>query len=93
MDDMMSRISSLLENPESADKIKQIASSLGGDGGNDTALASDGDMSAMFSGSEVREVALLNAMKPYMRASRAEKIDAAIRALRMIRMLRNMKGF
>jgi len=43
------------------------------------------------SSSHRREVNLLNAMRPYLRASRAEKVDRALKAIRMIDLLSNFR--
>lgn len=108
MADLFSKISEILSNPESAQKIREIASSISaGDSGSAEsssdlssavpALApSDGDgfdvlgvLGGLSSsgGTHSRDLALLNAMRPYLRASRAGKIDNVIKAIRMIDML------
>ena len=62
-----------------------------------SSVPDDGSLGNLFSGfasagaSHSREVALLSAMRPYLRSSRAGKIDRAIRAIRMIDMLSNFR--
>lgn len=106
MPDLFSKISEILSNPESAQKIREIASSLSSgesDGGESvSALASEpaslpaadpiGSLGALSqlnfsSGAHSRDLALLNAVRPYLRSSRAGKIDNAIKAIRVIDML------
>lgn len=106
MPDLFSKISEILSNPESAQKIREIASSLStGDAGSSEPVAdiaasapplpSGDDMSFLSAltgftssgGAHSRDLALLNAMRPYLRASRAGKIDNAIKAIRVIDML------
>lgn len=43
------------------------------------------------SGAHSRDLALLNAVRPYLRASRAGKIDNAIKAIRVIDMLSGLR--
>ncbi len=109
---MFSKISEILANPETAQKIREIASSLSdSSGGNETAAdisqPVDGGNeapSAMASGNGIlpllghgnegghsRDLALLQAIRPYMRQTRAGKIDTAIRAIRMIDMLKALR--
>lgn len=49
-----------------------------------------GGLSSGFS-AHSREMALLNAVRPYLRASRAGKIDNAIKAIRVIDMLSGLR--
>lgn len=108
MPDLFSKISEILSNPESAQKIREIASTLSSPGNGDSpaedfpeslpadapALPASGsfDFADLFSGfsgsgSHSRDLALLNAVRPYLRASRAGKIDNAIKAIRVIDLL------
>ncbi len=107
MPDLFSKISEILSNPESAQKIREIASSLsspsaGGNGvsSEETPPSVSADAPALPSapgfdsldlfsgfsagGAHSRDLALLNAVRPYLRASRAGKIDNAIKAIRVI---------
>ena len=99
---MMSKLSDILSDPDSAEKIKQVASSLFPDqsGTSSSELPAEGvgfDMakiSQAISGVSVqnsREVNLLRAIMPYMRQSRADKISSAIKAIQVINILSALK--
>lgn len=115
MDDMISRISSILDDSEQVEKIKQIAASMMGN--NDDKNTEQGEVSTenipkvettpAISGDTVsrsqsyarifssinctKNISLLNAIRPYMRSSRAEKIGSAIKAMEMIELLSKIK--
>ncbi len=112
MDDMISRLSSILDDPEQAEKIKKIAASMmGGETTespemqvaeeNSEALPvmaenisqpRSNSYSRIFSAMGCsKNVSLLNAIRPYMRSSRAEKIGSAIKAMEMIELLSKLK--
>ena len=103
MSDMFSKISEILANPEASEKIREIAASLSSGNGSSVSadLPSEGESSTAASlgalslpsasGGRDRELALLNAIRPYMRQSRVGRIDTAIRALRMLDMLRALR--
>ena len=107
MDDMISRISSILDDPEQAAKIKQIAASMMGNSPSETEHTEDTvpisvsetpQSSVMSSYGKLlssmncsKNVTLLNAIRPYMRSSRAEKIGSAIKAMEMIELLSKLK--
>ena len=105
MPDLFSKVSELLSDPEAARKIQSIASSLSSSEGSSPAAASpglpteegNGDLSGMLSGltegisSHRRETDLLYAVRPYLRPSRAGKIDRALKAIRMIDLLSNLR--
>ena len=110
MDDMISKISSILDDPEQAAKIKQIASSMmGGDsqeniqtererveeqtaGTPPAQIKSTAPYDKLFSTMNCsKNVTLLNAIRPYMRSSRAEKIGSAIKAMEMMELLSKLK--
>lgn len=111
MDDMISRISSILDDPEQAAKIKQIAASMMGESSEKSepievktesediptvAEATSAPVSRsyekLFSSMNCsKNVTLLNAIRPYMRSSRAEKIGSAIKAMEMIELLSKLK--
>lgn len=101
-DDMLSKISGILENPDALEKIKSIAADLGGVGGGDasspssSATAASTDLSGLLPGLNVnfdgaRTLALLEAIRPFMRESRAAKVDTAIRAVRMMGVISKLK--
>lgn len=110
MDDMFSRISALLDNPEQAEKIKQLAASFVKDESNKTtapaaetapgetlatamtSTAMPQQLGNLLSGaSHSRDVSLLNAIRPYMRKSRADKLSSAIKAMEMIEIFSKLK--
>ncbi len=109
MPDLLSKISEILSNPESAQKIREIAATLSTESPSsppsqeeDFPVSSVPDAPALptvspvdavslfsgFSGgAHSRDLALLNAVRPYLRSSRAGKIDNAIKAIRVIDLL------
>lgn len=104
MADLFSKVSEILADPEASRRIREIASSLSSsdpppsEGVSDPVSSPDppSDSASLQSlllgaGSHGREVALLRAVRPYLRASRAGKIDGAIRAIRMIDMLSSLR--
>lgn len=68
-----------------------------GEGEGALSLPAGGDFLNSFSGiahassAHSRELALLNAVRPYLRASRADKIDRALKAIRVIDLLSNLR--
>lgn len=100
---MISRLSEILDNPEQAEKIKQIAASMMN--GSSESIESSEPKEPEKSAAPVsrsydklfttvnysRNANLLNAIKPYMRSSRAEKIGSALKALEMIDLLSKLK--
>jgi hypothetical protein len=100
--DLFSKVSELLSDPKAAGAIRQIAASVsspeGGEADAEPVLPelpsegapSVGDLPFSLS-SHRREVDLLNAMRPYLRASRADKVDRALKAIRMIDLLSNFR--
>jgi len=102
-DDMMSRLSDILDDPKAMEKIKSIAESLGGGGtsSSDTDVslpssASEGISENVFSGFDLnidsgRAVALLEALRPFMRQSRIPKVNTAIKAVQMMSVLSKIK--
>lgn len=89
--DMFSKISQMLENPQSADVIKQIASSFSTP--SESAAESESfepeKLTAMMSGAgkNDKNISLLRAIEPYMSGARANKIESAVKAIRIINML------
>ena len=106
MSDLFSKVSEILSDPESAQKIREIASSL-----SRPSESAEGDLPPLPTENEgeddrvgqilsglsssgtahSRELALLSAVRPYMRTSRIETIDRAMRAIRVIDMLSNFR--
>ncbi len=115
MDDMISKISELLSDPSQAEKIKQIAASLAGNG-ESTALSDlsseislpdtgkttsdqSNALGSVLNSSDTRptnenmsrNIALLKAITPYLRSSRASKISSAIKAIQIIDILSKVR--
>ena len=101
-DELFARISSLLEDPETADKVKQMAASLGAAPPSSEAPlpASAGEIDLSRLGSLIgnlnvknnREVALLHAIQPYMRPARAAKIGSAVKAIQVLSILSSLQN-
>ncbi len=111
MDDMISRLSSILDDPEQAEKIKKIAASMMSNNSEEKTVPAAEEpsdalpvMAESFTQPKTdsfskilspagcsRNVSLLNAIRPYMRSSRAEKIGSAIKAMEMIELLSKLK--
>ncbi len=100
MADLFSKVSELLSDPSSAEQIRKIASDItdsdgrdlpslpaGGEGESGTGPDLSALLSGFSSGPHSRHLALLQAVRPYLRSSRAEKIDNAIKAIRVIDLL------
>ena len=104
MNDFLSKISEVMSDPEASRKIREIASSLSA-GGAATEEPALQEASSELSVSDAplggwtppsvslhrRECALLSAVRPYLRSSRAEKIDSALRAIRIIDLLSTLR--
>ena len=104
MNDFLSNISEVMSDPEASRKIREIASSLSA-GGATTEEPALPDSSSELSVADAplggwtppavslhsRECALLSAVRPYLRSSRAEKIDSALRAIRIIDLLSTLR--
>ena len=102
MPDLFSKVSELLSDPESAQKIKSIAASLSGESSEESSadlsvpLPEDGPTEDLFPSfglpsAHSREINLLNALRPYLRASRADKVDRALKAIRVIDLLSRIR--
>ena len=105
MNDFLSKISEVMSDPEASRKIREIASSLSAGGSVPEGPAVSEDASAELSVPDLssdgwtmpsaslhsRECALLSAVRPYLRSSRAEKIDSALRAIRIIDLLSTLR--
>ena len=102
MSDLFSKVSELLSDPKAAGAIRQIAASVSsseqGDAESEPVLPQPAPEDTSPLGelpfslpSHRREVDLLNAMRPYLRASRADKVDRALKAIRMIDLLSNFR--
>ena len=111
MDDLFSRVSEVLSDPQAAEKIRQVAASLSqgkelpdlpvdaaesaaGEGASSSDVPGGiGKVLATLNGGgkHGKEIDLLRAVKPYLRDSRAERVDGVIRAIRMLDMLSGLQ--
>lgn len=97
MDDgMMSKLSGILDDPQAMEKIKSIAQSLGGMGDPSPVAGSDSSSEGLLSGLNMnidtgRAVALLEALRPFMRQSRRPKVNTAIKAVQVMSVLSKIK--
>ena len=97
MDDgMMSKLSGILDDPQAMEKIKSIAQSLGGMGDPSPVAVSDSSSEELLSGLNMnidtgRAVALLEALRPFMRQSRRPKVNTAIKAVQVMSVLSKIK--
>ena len=88
-DDMTDKLKAVLNNPE----MMGMLSSFLGSEKNDTVVDADNDnteslvsvknMMEKINGNSDKRITLLNALKPYMRNSRASNIDKAIKMLKI----------
>ena len=99
MDDMGAGLAKILEDPDSMQKIKEMASSLFGekkpeepppanplgDGLDMGALLKIGN--ALKSGSNDHRSNLLLALKPHLSEKRRERVDKAVKRLRLVSLL------
>jgi hypothetical protein len=95
-DDLQNKLNAILGNPEMMKAISSFAGGLGQSEDNNSSL---GDMdlsgiqnivSSMNNGSDSR-INLLNALKPYMRKSRADNMDMAIRIIKLTKLTSLLK--
>lgn len=94
-DDMTEKLKSILNNPEMMGMLSSLLTS-----GNESSQASDSQndvtaslKSAMdnINGGNDKRINLLNALKPYMRDSRASNIDKAVRMLKLTQLTSILK--
>ena len=100
MDDMASKLSELLSDPNAMDKIKNMADSLlGGENSKPTVdmpsdIPADIDIGAIMNiigalnsaGNDSRSQLLL-ALKPHLSEPRRERVDSAVKILKLINIL------
>ncbi len=100
MEDMSAGIAKILEDPDSMQRIKEMASSLFGDGNSvkaePTPKTSDLNLegfdvgalmkigNALKSGGTDNRSQLLLALKPHLSESRRDRVDKAVKILRLI---------
>lgn len=100
MNDILSGITEILDDPAAAAKIGEIAKSLsGGEKPAETVTAAKETTPVLSSGipglnsfsSADRHITLLRAIQPYMRSERSEKIGTAIKAISVLKALSGLK--
>lgn len=105
MDDISSLISSVLENPELTEKLKEVAGSVFGGEAEEPKQAPasppvNGDMLSVISkfapilsavNQEDDNTRLLNALKPFLEDERRKKLDEAIKIMRILHVLPILK--
>lgn len=99
-DELSEKIRSVLSDPQSAAKIAAIASSLGVSGG-DIPPSSPSEETAPsvpaaalplpFNRGNDKNTALLQAIKPFLREDKREKIDSLVRALSVAELISGLK--
>lgn len=107
MDDITSKISELISDPEGMAKIQKMAESLFGETSqNDTPnnklntelSIPDVDMSSIFkvinflkTSDDDRRTELLKALKPYLSTERQKRVDSALKLIRIIHIIPILK--
>ena len=90
-EDISRLLESALKNP---DALKGLLGSASGGGENNNAKDTDTSIQNMvevLSQNDDRRITLLNALKPYMRGSRLEGIDRAIRLIKISKLSEVMR--
>lgn len=104
-DDLQNKLNTILNNPEMMKTISDLAGSLGGNlsaGGVGTAPTQSGGISdaaisnlqnalAGINDSSDTRINLLNALRPYMRTSRAANMDMAVKLLKLTKLTTLLK--
>ena len=95
-DDVSGKIMNILNNP---DMMKKLSDAIGGTQRNSPSVSSDDELVSSVKGimntlnrSDDRRINLLNAIRPYMRHSRASEIDKAIKMLRITKLAELFKN-
>lgn len=97
-DDMSNKIMEILSNPEMMKKINDVMGSLGGssdgtEGDASSELAENArNIMSSINHTDDRRITLLNAIKPYLRESRASGVDKAIKMLRITKLTEIFKN-
>ena len=101
MNDILSGITEILDDPAAAAKIGEIAKSISGGGDKPSepvlptadagpVLSSDVPGLGSFAAAD-RHITLLRAIQPYLRNERAEKVSTAIKAISVLKALSGLK--
>lgn len=98
-DDMSSKVMEILSNPEMMQKLNSVIGSLGAGSDapqsqSDTSNieASAKSIMSSINRSDDRRITLLNALRPYLRESRASEVDKAIKMLRLTKLTEIFKN-
>ena len=99
-DDMSGKIMDILSNPEMMKKLNDVMGSLGApsesenysDNSSNELTASAKNIISTLNHTDDRRITLLNALKPYLRESRASGVDKAIKMLRMTKLTEVFKN-
>lgn len=96
-DDLQNKLNAILGNPEMMKAISSLAGGINQSTGESSADSGEMDLSSiqnivssMNDGSDSR-INLLNALKPYMRKSRADNMDMAIRIIKLTKLTSLLK--
>ena len=100
------KISEILSSPEELKKIMDIAESLGGGKSDDEkkdegvekveGVVEEKDISAiekLFKNNKAERIQLLEALKPYLKDSKREKIDSLLKMMKAAEILLGAKNF
>ena len=106
MDDINARLAEILNDPESMNRVREMAENLlsgeesaesnipaAADAGIDAASLAKitGIMTKLKSAGDDNRTALLNALKPHLSEERRKKVDTAVKLLRLIELLPYLK--
>ena len=104
MDELSEKLSGLLNDPESMERVKQMAESILGGAEKeqkpdiDNSVFGSDDLQSIISiisrlkaGGNDPRTNLLNALKPHLSEPRREKVDTAIKILKVIELLPLMR--
>ena len=97
MEDLESKLSAVLENPQMMDKIMELAQSLGAEQGSalpqmDLQMVQKLSGLAGQSNIDPNQQNLLSALSPYLSANRISRLERAMRAARMARLASTFLG-
>ena len=97
-DDMSGKIMDILSNPEMMKKLNDVMGSLSapsdnsGYNDNNELAANAKNILSTLNHTDDKRITLLNALKPYLRESRASGIDKAIKILKMTKLTEVFKN-
>ena len=98
-DDMSGKIMDILSNPDMMQKLNDVIGSLGSsenavyNSNSSTDLTENAkNILSTLNNSDDRRITLLNALKPYLRDSRANGVDKAIKILKMTKLTEVFKN-